>query len=221
MSNADEHPDVILVVVHPDTQSVTWNVARAMKKSIAAENLTAATYDLAASGFDPAFNSDDLAHFRGLAGVPVDVAEQQQMLRSAAAVVLVFPVYWWSLPALAKGWIDRVFTRGFAYDDRVADAPSAIKGLHLVAIGGIDEGTHQRHGYKEAMTLQMIHGIADYSRIEASSLEFLYDADSDDPAVRRELIAQAEVIGATIAASVVGQREPASPQQLSSLGLST
>ena len=83
MSNADQQSDVILVVVHPDTESVTWNVARAMKESIAAENLTATTYDLAASGFDPAFNSDDLAHFRGLAGVPVDVAEQQQMLRSA------------------------------------------------------------------------------------------------------------------------------------------
>ena len=211
MSTADQQSDVILVVVHPDTQSVTWDVARAMKKSITRENLTVTTYDLTASGFDPVFNSDDLAYYRGLAPVPADVAEQQRMLRSAAAVVVVFPVYWWSLPALAKGWIDRVFTRGFAYDDRVADATSAIRGLHLVAIGGVDEGTHQRHGYKEAMTLQMIHGIADYSRIQAASIEFLYD--SENPDVRRELSAQAEVMGAGIAAGVIEHLEPASPQQ--------
>lgn len=48
-----------------------------------------------------------------------DVAAEQEKVRWADAVVLQFPLWWFSAPAILKGWFDRVFTAGFAYGPAV------------------------------------------------------------------------------------------------------
>jgi glutathione-regulated potassium-efflux system ancillary protein KefG len=45
----------------------------------------------------------------------VDVAAEQAAVRAARALVLQFPFYWYSTPALMKEWLDLVLTHGFAY----------------------------------------------------------------------------------------------------------
>ena len=44
-----------------------------------------------------------------------DIAAEQQALMEADVIVLQFPVFWYSVPALLKQWLDDVFTYGFAY----------------------------------------------------------------------------------------------------------
>lgn len=46
---------------------------------------------------------------------PRDVIEQQAMVAEAKGLVFVAPVFWMGLPAVIKGWMERVFTYGFAY----------------------------------------------------------------------------------------------------------
>lgn len=43
--------------------------------------------------------------------------------------MLVYPVYWWSMPGLLKGWIDRVFTNGWAYDEGPDAKPDQLQVL--------------------------------------------------------------------------------------------
>ncbi|KPP58177.1 NAD(P)H dehydrogenase-like [Scleropages formosus] len=44
-----------------------------------------------------------------------DIVEEQQKVKEAELVVFQFPMYWFTVPAILKGWFDRVFTQGFAY----------------------------------------------------------------------------------------------------------
>jgi NAD(P)H dehydrogenase (quinone) len=44
-----------------------------------------------------------------------DVEAEQQKLLRADAVILSFPMWWFGMPAILKGWVDRVFAYGFAY----------------------------------------------------------------------------------------------------------
>jgi NAD(P)H dehydrogenase (quinone) len=44
-----------------------------------------------------------------------DIVMEQDKLRWCDALILQFPLWWFTLPAILKGWIDRVFTSGFAY----------------------------------------------------------------------------------------------------------
>ncbi|WP_432476844.1 NAD(P)H-dependent oxidoreductase [Nocardioides sp. GXQ0305] len=45
-----------------------------------------------------------------------DVVREQEKLGAADLLVLQFPLWWYGVPAILKGWIDRVFESGFAYD---------------------------------------------------------------------------------------------------------
>lgn len=96
--------------------------------------------------------------------------------------MLVYPVYWWSMPGLLKGWIDRVFTNGWAYDDMPGDR--AIKRLrhlrvHLIAIGGATMRTYARHGYFGAMKMQIDHGIFGYCGAPVATSELLLTETQD------------------------------------------
>lgn len=44
-----------------------------------------------------------------------DVSAAQQKIAAASSLIFIYPVYWYSMPARLKGFIDRVFTNGFAY----------------------------------------------------------------------------------------------------------
>jgi NAD(P)H dehydrogenase (quinone) len=47
--------------------------------------------------------------------IAADIAAEQAKLGKADLVIFQFPVWWFSMPAIMKGWADRVFARGFAY----------------------------------------------------------------------------------------------------------
>ncbi|XP_051565937.1 NAD(P)H dehydrogenase [quinone] 1-like [Myxocyprinus asiaticus] len=44
-----------------------------------------------------------------------DIVEEHKKLKEADLIIFQFPMYWFSVPAIMKGWMDRVFTLGFAY----------------------------------------------------------------------------------------------------------
>ncbi|WP_163564806.1 NAD(P)H-dependent oxidoreductase, partial [Klebsiella pneumoniae] len=79
---------------------------------------------------DPRFTADDIAAHLREAPPPADVIAEQNRIDRTDALVLVYPVYWWSMPGLLKGWIDRVFTNGWAYEE-VPGTKSAKKLRHL------------------------------------------------------------------------------------------
>jgi NAD(P)H dehydrogenase (quinone) len=174
----------LIVVSHPDPQSLTHAVAQALAEGVRATGRgdTAEIADLAAEGFDPRFTHNDLNIHRRSEPPSDDVLREQRRLERADALVLVYPVYWWSFPALLKGWIDRVFSSGWAYDE--SPERGLVKKLghlpvHLFAIGGADLKTYARHGYFGAMRTQIDHGIFDYCGAPVVTTElFLPESDN-------------------------------------------
>ena len=77
----------------------------------------------------------------------IDAAVEQQALAGADLLVLQHPLYWYSMPALAKLWIDEVFAAGWAYAGGRALAGKRM--LWAVTTGGDDtdyaaDGVHER-----------------------------------------------------------------------------
>ncbi len=62
--------------------------------------------------FDPAMDSKQAF---GNGTQSADIAREQDKLRWADAVILQFPLWWFSMPAILKGWVERVYAYGFAY----------------------------------------------------------------------------------------------------------
>jgi NAD(P)H dehydrogenase (quinone) len=53
--------------------------------------------------------------------VSPDILAEQEKLEWADAVVVQFPLWWYGMPAILKGWFDRVFVKGFGYGVRAED----------------------------------------------------------------------------------------------------
>ena len=177
----------LIVTAHPSPGSLTHAVAAQVAEGIArsGEGHSIEMADLAAEGFDPRFSAADRAAFHGEAALPADVRAEQERIERADALVLVYPIYWWSMPALLKGWIDRVFTSGWAYDDRPgATERKLLRRLpvHLVAIGGADLRTFARHGYFGAMKTQIDHGIFGYCGAPVETSELLLIPEGEEAA---------------------------------------
>ncbi len=178
----------LIVVSHPDTSSLTHSIARHIAQGItdADSQNTAEVVDLSASGFDPRFTAADSAVHRREGPAPADVIAEQARVDSADALILVYPVYWWSMPALLKGWIDRVFSNGWAFDfSSDAKLIKKLGGLrvHLLGVGGADAGTYERHGYASAIRTQIDHGIFDYCGAKVVTSGLMLDSETQDPAV--------------------------------------
>ncbi|WP_156419349.1 NAD(P)H-dependent oxidoreductase [Aureimonas sp. AU12] len=121
---------VLIVTAHPDPRSYTHAaVARLVAGQETNPGATHEVADLAAEGFDPRFTATDNEQFHGRADDADGIVAEQRRIDRADMLVLVFPVYWWSMPAVMKGWIDRVFTSGWAYiDDPRRERPDCWAG---------------------------------------------------------------------------------------------
>jgi len=175
----------LIVVSHPVPQSLSHSVAAHVAKGISLSDPgnSAEIADLAAEGFDPRFTAADIAVHLRRESPPADVAAEQARIDRADALVLVYPVYWWSMPGLLKGWIDRVFVNGWAYDEgpdtRLVKKLGHLQ-VHLVAIGGADMRTYARHGYFGAMKTQIDHGIFGYCGARVVTSELLVNSPDPD-----------------------------------------
>ncbi|UTT61963.1 NAD(P)H-dependent oxidoreductase [Microcella humidisoli] len=101
----------------PHRRSLVVAMLDAARDGLERAGHTHETIDLA--DLDPAMTDDDLVAWRRQTEPRADVAALQQRLAGADHLVLAFPVWWMSMPARTKGFLDRVLTPGFAFDEPV------------------------------------------------------------------------------------------------------
>ncbi len=175
---------VLVVVSHPMPKSLTQSIARTIAADIEAQGHVTELADLATEGFDPRFGAADIAVHSDGAVFPPDILAEQARLDRTDVLVLVYPIYWWSMPALLKGWIDRVFVTGWAYvegqDGRLVKNLERLQ-VHLVALGGANLKTYARRGYFGAMKLQIDQGIFDYCGASVKTSELLVQNNTETP----------------------------------------
>jgi NAD(P)H dehydrogenase (quinone) len=109
----------------------------------------------------------------------------------ADMLVFVFPVYWWSVPGLLKGWFDRVLTLNWAY--KVAEDGRIVGNLRdvpvrLIATAGSDLNGFDKHGYSTAIQTQIVEGIFGFCGLKNVKLDILYQADTAMPAQVEEFL---------------------------------
>jgi NAD(P)H dehydrogenase (quinone) len=122
--------------------------------------------------FDPALDSRH-AFANGLQSQ--DIALEQGKLMWADAVILQFPLWWFSMPAILKGWVERVYAYGFAYGvgehsdarwgDRYGEGTLAGKRAMLVVTAGGWEphyGPRGINGPMDDILFPIQHGILYY-----------------------------------------------------------
>ena len=123
---------VLWISAHPEPRSLNGGLRRDGIARLRENGHTVVESDLYGMGWDPVVRRRDGGHaaehgtepFRVSADTrsaftadaqPPDVRSEQDKLRGADAIVVQFPLWWYGMPAILKGWFDRVFVSGFAF----------------------------------------------------------------------------------------------------------
>lgn len=136
----------VIILDHPYTLASAENephnrsFSAALCKSIA-EKLEARgegvdVIDLHAEGFNPVMSAEDLRNWRLQKPMNPDVEYYQRKLLAADRAVFIFPVWWELMPAMTKGFIDKVYAKGILYDQgEGADFKTRLKpGFEVVFV---------------------------------------------------------------------------------------
>lgn len=105
---------ILIINGHPDKESFNFGLAEAYKKG--AMSSWADVQEIVIR--DLTFNPNLEFGYRKRTELEPDLIEAQQKIKWAEHLVWIYPVWWGSMPALMKGFIDRVFLPGFAFQKR-------------------------------------------------------------------------------------------------------
>ncbi|MBA2386298.1 MAG: NAD(P)H-dependent oxidoreductase [Acidimicrobiia bacterium] len=107
--------NVLVVYCHPDPESFIAAARCVVVDTLKRGGHEVRVEDLYADGFQPAMTADERLTHRE-PGVAAELQHYADDLRWCEAIVLVYPTWWSGLPAMLKGWVDRVWARGIAWD---------------------------------------------------------------------------------------------------------
>jgi NAD(P)H dehydrogenase (quinone) len=186
---------VLVVFSHPRRNSFCGAVMDTFIAGLAAAGHKAEIADLHAEGFDPRMIEADEPDWDNPAKrySPEVLSEQVRISRNEA-IAFIFPVWWWSVPAMLKGWVDRVWNNGWAYGAATLPHRRAL----LIATASGNAATYAKRKYGPAMDTQLVVGVMNYCGIEAAGLELMFDV-MDTPDIRAAHLARARRLGETFA----------------------
>jgi putative NADPH-quinone reductase len=163
---------ILVVVDHPRPTSLTQAVAAGFIKGLGAAGHDPSLLDLHAEGFDPRMTTADEPDWddAGKRYSP-EVEGHLARIRQSDAMAFIFPVWWWGLPAMTKGYIDRVFNHGFAYG---GDTKIPLRRIDWLGLAASGEETFKSRGYLGALETQVLIGIANYCGVEDTRLKLFY-----------------------------------------------
>ncbi len=108
--------NVLVLFCHPTRDSFQGSILAAVEAALGGAGHAVRVVDLYAEGFDPVLDAGAWrAHRHDQAWPAADLAPHLASLAWAEGLVLVFPTWWYGLPALLKGWFDRVWQPGAAF----------------------------------------------------------------------------------------------------------
>ncbi|HEU4406963.1 MAG TPA: NAD(P)H-dependent oxidoreductase [Polyangiaceae bacterium] len=220
---------VLLVYAHPEPGSLNGALRDAAVSALRAAGHEVRVSDLYAMGWKAVADGADFPArpagerlfyadasrraFAGGAQAP-DVAAEQEKLLWCDTLLVQFPLWWFSMPAILKGWVDRVFAYGLAYGvgphggkrwgDRYGEGKlSGRRAMLIVTAGGREPhyGPRGVNGPIDDLLFPIHHGILFYPGMAVLPPFVVYQADRlaerDFPPLRAALEARLAALATT------------------------
>ena len=187
---------VHLVQCHPLSDSLNAHLAGRIAQMLAEAGHDVDRLDLYGHGFAPAMTAEERQGYYGAPVSTPDIAPLQSRLAAADHLVLVFPTWWFSLPAMLKGWFDRVWSPGFAYDHGTPIRPrlTRLKSVTVVTTLGAPwwiDRLVMHQPVKKVLKTALIGACAPQARFQMLALHAAESVDASRLATFEGRIARA------------------------------
>ena len=104
----------LVIFAHPYSKSFGKGIVDTIEKEVLNNESEIRIRDLYELGFDPILKGSDLLNLQS-GNYADDIKVEQDHIKWADIITFVYPVWWAGLPAMLKGYVDRVFANGFGF----------------------------------------------------------------------------------------------------------
>ena len=200
----------LIVHAHPEKESFVAAMRDVVKVHLESGSVAVCESDLYAIRFNPVLSSADFGTRRDTASLTYaleqrhnyeastlapDVLAEIEKVMAADLLVFTFPLFWFSVPAILKGWIDRVFISGPFYGGQRIYRSGGLRGkkaLVACSLGGREHmfGRNSLHGELETgMLRHFLQGTLGYVGLEVIRPFIAYRVPYVQPQEREEMLA--------------------------------
>ena len=200
--------NVLIVHAHPEPHSFTAAMKDVASTTLKQMGHEVTISDLYADGFNPVAGPADFGerkdadylvysleqrHNWQQRTIAPDIIREVERVVACDLLILSFPIFWFSVPAIMKGWIDRVFMSGVFYGGRrIYGRGGMTKKRALVAatLGGREHmfGQHAIHGELNGMLRHVLQGTLGYCGFKVVKPFFGYHIPYITPQERNECL---------------------------------
>jgi NAD(P)H dehydrogenase (quinone) len=168
----------LIIYVHPNSSSLNHFFKQTILESLEESGEETEVRDLNEINFSPVLSLEDMNGQR-MGKVAEDVKVEQDFITWADRIIFIYPIWWTGMPAIMKGYIDRVFSYGFAYryDNGVQKGLLEGKKAIIVNSHGKSNAEYEASGMDKALALTSDTGIFNYCGFEIEKHFYFDKAD--------------------------------------------
>lgn len=185
----------LIVYAHPNPKSFNHAIKEKIESRLKKEGAQYDVRDLYELGFDPVLKGSDFAGFKQ--GKPSeDIKREQEFIKNADTLMFIHPVWWFGQPAVLKGYIDRVFSFGFAYTADEKGLRGLLNGKKAVILNttGGSEADYKEKGFKDALGKTMDIGTFGLCGIEVKLHKFFYAVPAVSNDAREKMLQEIDTL---------------------------
>lgn len=156
----------LVIYAHPNPKSFNSAIRDVVIEELKKAEKDIMLRDLYDLNFNPILSCDDFMKIQQCTAAP-DVLKEQEFVKEAGTLIFIYPLWWSSMPAILKGYIDRVFSYGFAYEVKETGTVGLLKGKRafLITTTGATEEMNTASGLYNAMG-RVIDGSLEFTGLK-------------------------------------------------------
>ncbi len=157
----------LIVYAHPHPESLNHAILNTTISTLKNNGHDVFVRDLYELNFQPVLQPEDTAAMKE-GHTPKDIKTEQEFINDADVIIFIYPIWWTGLPAILKGYVDRVFAYGYAYavdEEGIIKLLKGKKGL-IINTHGTPNEEYDEIGYDGWLKVTSDIGIFDFTGIE-------------------------------------------------------
>jgi NAD(P)H dehydrogenase (quinone) len=161
----------LIIYAHPREDSFNHAILEKVIAKLSEMKHEIIVRDLNKENFNPLLNAADFASF-AKREVPADILKEQEFITWSDKIIIIHPIWWLGMPAMMKGYADRILITGFAYK-YVDGKPVGLLGnkpLLLINTTGNSDELMETKGIKPVLEKTMDKGIYKFCGIRVEKI---------------------------------------------------
>ncbi|WP_428912200.1 NAD(P)H-dependent oxidoreductase [Niallia sp. Krafla_26] len=157
----------LIVYAHPHPESLNQAILERTVSALKNNGHKVTVRDLYELHFQPVLQREDTAAMKR-GQIPEDILTEQEFINEADVITFIYPIWWTGLPAILKGYVDRVFAYGYAYasnEDGIIKLLRGKKGL-IINTHGTPKEEYDEMGMTAGLKITSDMGIFDFTGIQ-------------------------------------------------------